>query len=221
MKRHHEPEIRIITRCWCCGATPTTSPSVVPHRDGTIDALDFAELSKVLKSLQQDSGRSAKLDILGFDACDLATVEMACQLEPFAKYLLASQIGIPIPGWPYDRILDRLRNPYGRLMNPPEFGSYVVRRFCESYTARIAYGFVDAAQSGTRDRAPGPHGMSGATLASVIGDPGTRDRIAYLIAQSRTDAAGRTSTSPICASTWYEAAATRPSSRQQEPWEIC
>ena len=35
----------------------------------------------------------AKLDILAFDACDLATVEMACQLEPFAKYLLGSQIG--------------------------------------------------------------------------------------------------------------------------------
>ena len=42
---------------------------------------------------------------VAFDACDLATVEMACQLKPFAKYLLGSQIGIPLPGWPYDRVL--------------------------------------------------------------------------------------------------------------------
>ena len=88
--------------------------------DGTIDALDFAELSRVLERLQAQFGApgSAKLDILGFDACDLSTVEMACQLQPFASYLLGSQIGIPIPGWPYDRILDRLRTPFGRADAP-------------------------------------------------------------------------------------------------------
>ena len=86
---------------------------------------------------------------------------MACQLQPFAKYLLGSEIGIPIPGWPYDRILDRLRNPKGRLMAPPEFGSYVVRRFCESYPGFVA-GLVDAARlwrrrtdSSTSRRTPG------------------------------------------------------------------
>src|SRR5687767_15946443 len=72
---------------------------------GIIDALDFAELSGVLETLQQRYGKGMKLDILGCDACDLATVEMACQIQPFADYLLCSQIGIPIPGWPYDRIL--------------------------------------------------------------------------------------------------------------------
>jgi len=67
-------------------------------RGGTIDALDFAELSGVLENLQRRFGATgAKLDILGFDACDLATVEMAYQLQPFAKYLLGSQIGIPLP----------------------------------------------------------------------------------------------------------------------------
>ena len=105
-------------------------------RSGAIDALDFAELSDVLKRLQDQFGSgSAKLDILGFDACDLATVEIACQFQRFAKDPLGSEIGIPIPGWPYDRILGRLRHPKGDLMAPAEFGSYVVRRFCESYPA--------------------------------------------------------------------------------------
>src|SRR5262249_55642638 len=51
---------------------------------GTIDPLDFAEISDVLERVQQGFGIPLhKLDILGFDACDLSTVEVACQLQPF------------------------------------------------------------------------------------------------------------------------------------------
>ena len=56
--------------------------------DGTIDALDFVELSAALQPLREKLEVSGgKLDILACDACDLSTVEMACQIEPFAKYL--------------------------------------------------------------------------------------------------------------------------------------
>ena len=108
-------------------------------RSGAIDALDFAELSEVLRALQDKmlekygGGERPTLDVVGFDACDVSTVEMACQLAPFAKYLLGSEVGVPIPGWPYDRVLERLRFPAGRLMGPAEFGTYAVRRYCESY----------------------------------------------------------------------------------------
>ena len=153
---------------------------------GTIDALDFAELSQVLERLQRGfDAPSAKLDILAFDACDLATVEMACQLEPFASYLLGSQIGIPIPGWPYDRILDRLRYPLGRLMSPAELGAYVVRRFCESYNALhpVSLSLLHL------DRAPELFARAeilALTLASAIGDDDIRDRTAQLFARSQT-----------------------------------
>lgn len=101
---------------------------------GEVDALDFAEIVDTLQRIRERIGyQDAKFDIIAFDSCDAATVEMACQLEPFARYLLASEIGIPIPGWPYDRILGRLRRPQGRVMGPPEFGAWTVRRFCESY----------------------------------------------------------------------------------------
>jgi hypothetical protein len=108
-------------------------------RDGTIDALDFVRLSEVLGGLQDEikaayrGQERPRLDIVAFDACDVATVELACQLQPFASYLLGSQIGVPIPGWPYDRILERLRCPKGRLMGPAEFGTFAVRRFCRAY----------------------------------------------------------------------------------------
>ena len=124
-----------------------------PTRGGMLDALDFAELQTVLLSLQDRMRKQyggderPKLDIVGFDACDLATVEMACQLQPFANYLLGSQIGIPIPGWPDDRILRRLRDPKGDLMFAAEFGSFVVRRFCESVQG-IESSLVDVARPG-------------------------------------------------------------------------
>jgi hypothetical protein len=153
--------------------------------DGAIDALDFAEFADVLTRLQQKAGGKAKLHILGFDACDLATVEMACQLQPFAHYLLGSQIGIPIPGWPYDRILDRLLKPQGRLMGPAEFGSYIVRRFCESYTAKspVSLTLLDL------DRA---HELAACTqvlalmLAGAIEDSDNADWIARLFFRSQT-----------------------------------
>jgi hypothetical protein len=163
-------------------------------RGGVVDAIDFVELSRMLQRLQDryrelDRYRSAErrtLDIIGFDACDVATVEMACQLQPFAKYLLASEMGIPIPGWPYDRILDRLRNPKGRLMAPPEFGSYVVRRFCESYpaTSPVSLTLLNLAH------APRLFELAeslAVELAIAIGNPQTRDRIIDLFFGSQTE----------------------------------
>ena len=79
-----------------------------------------------------------KLEILGFDACDLATIELAQHFSPYAKYLVASQIPIPLPGWPYKKILEQLiaSRADARVrpaMNPMHFGSYIVRTFCGSY----------------------------------------------------------------------------------------
>jgi Clostripain family len=142
----------------------------------------------VLERLQEqfEASSAAKLDILGFDACDLSTVEMACQLQPFAKYLLGSQIGIPIPGWPYNRILDRLRKPFGSLMNPVEFGSYIVRRYCEEYGADSRTVYLTLLDL---DRAPElivQAEILALMLASTISDPDARDRISYLFSESQT-----------------------------------
>jgi hypothetical protein len=156
--------------------------------NGTIDALDFAELSGVLERLQLQFGAAegTKLDILAFDACDLATVEMACQLQPFAKYLIGSQIGIPIPGWPYDRILERLHTPIGRIMGPSELGSWIVRRFCESYpaTSPVSLSFLDL----KRTSALFAHAeVLALTLDRAIQDLDVRDLIAYIFLRSQTD----------------------------------
>jgi len=160
-------------------------------RTGVVDAIDFVELSDMLLQLQArfskwyQSVKPPTLDIIGFDACDAATVEMACQLQPFAKYLLGSEIGIPIPGWPYDRILDRLRYPKDLPMTPPEFGSYVVRRFCESYpsSSPVSLTFIGLAQANElRYRAE----VLALALLAAIGDSDRRHRIMELFTLSQT-----------------------------------
>ena len=122
-----------------------------------IEALDFGELKTVLIDFQKDVAKEfqaewstslseastetlPRLDILAFDACDLAGIEVAHHLNPFANYMVASQIGIPLPGWPYSRILGRLKESLtqDRPMEPAEFGAFAVRRFCEHYQEQDA-----------------------------------------------------------------------------------
>jgi hypothetical protein len=167
------------------------------RRGGPVDAIDFVELSGMLQRLQDQTKERYKqlyadvseerptLDIIGFDACDAATVELACQLQPFAKYLLGSEVSVPIPGWPYDRILDRLKEPQGRLMTPPEFGSYVVRRFCESYPASAPVSLTFLNLAVTAELRPVARILALA-LAVAIGDLDERHRIMGLFAQSQT-----------------------------------
>jgi hypothetical protein len=164
-------------------------------RGGIVDALDFVELSQTLEGLQDSMAASMggwkpgdprpTLDIIAFDACEVTSVELACQLQPYAKYLLGSQIAIPLPGWPYDRILDRLVDPKGRLMAPAEFGTYVVRRFCESYPASspVSLTMLDLAQV-PRLRAHAE--MLALTLASAIGSPAGCNRILDMFDRSQT-----------------------------------
>ena len=177
------------------------------ERDGAVDALDFAELRDRLGEIQVDmfkhwhegqvpieTDKRPKLDIIGFDACELSTVEMACQLEPYAKYLLGSEIGIPIPGWPYDRILDRVARPTGmgtpienRPMTPAEFGSYVVRRFCESYEAKdpVSLTLLDLSYSTGLEECAG---WLAQMLASAIADSESRAHITDVFSRSQTEA---------------------------------
>ena len=168
---------------------------VLDDNGGAI-ALNFTAISDVLKRLQDeaeaamDPGQQVpglvKLDVLAFDACDIATSELAYQLRNVASFLLASQVGIPLPGFPYHRILDRLKEPHGRIMSPAEFGSYAVRRFCAAYDADSPVSLtmlnllrVEELFKLTQDVA--------VELATAIGDPETRDRIARTFLRSQTE----------------------------------
>lgn len=67
------------------------------------DGEDGLELDEISQGI--DAGLSAagvdKLDLLGFDACLMATFEVASTLAPYADYLVASEEVEPGHGWNY------------------------------------------------------------------------------------------------------------------------
>ncbi len=75
-------------------------PGVGGDESANQDVLDLAELKSGISAGLADAG-IAKLDLLGFDACLMATYEVASTLAPVADRLLASQELEPGHGWNY------------------------------------------------------------------------------------------------------------------------
>lgn len=165
-----------------------------PERSNGMDALDFVEIGTRLRTVQDraqsDLGLTTKpkLDIVAFDACDVATAEVACELAPYADFLLSSQVGVPVPGWPYGEVLKRLRVPYGKLMSPAELGHWIVARFCESYvqTRTVSLSMLDLT------RAAGLAARISALADELTrfirdGGPAARDLVAEVLWNANTE----------------------------------
>src|SRR5215467_13775294 len=48
------------------------------------------------------------VDLIGFDACFMGTIEVATQLMPKASVVVGSEVFVPVEGWPYQTILTQL-----------------------------------------------------------------------------------------------------------------
>jgi hypothetical protein len=75
--------------------------------DGTGHSLDTLELARVVGEIRQAVGQP--LDLLGMDACLMASLEVAYQLRESVRCLVASQEMVPGHSWPYQRIFGVLR----------------------------------------------------------------------------------------------------------------
>lgn len=93
---------------------------------------DFLNLEEIESSLQTiRSGQDLKIDILGFDACLMATFEVAYQYQDYANILVASEDIEPGDGWPYDLIMrDLANNP---LMTPEELATSITSNYGRFY----------------------------------------------------------------------------------------
>ena len=91
------------------------------------DALHFDELKEVFTNLYGEKPEEKPFDIIGFDACLMATVDMAGLCAPFADYLVASQEVEPGCGWSYDGFLAALAE------NPAMDGGELSRIICDTY----------------------------------------------------------------------------------------
>ena len=77
-----------------------------------------------------------KLEFMGFDACLMATVEMAVIAAPYANYLIASQDLEPGDGWDYTFLGALGRNPE---MDGAAIGKIIADSFMDFYGRRSPY----------------------------------------------------------------------------------
>ncbi len=113
--------------------------------DQAKDFLDNMELKRALGEMKTLLGRP--LDLIGFDACLMAMLEVNYQIMATARYAVGSEEEEPGNGWPYDRILKALaKKP---AMAPDELARTVVAQYAASYGAGdgVTLAAVDLGQS--------------------------------------------------------------------------
>ena len=89
------------------------------------DSLQLPELSSAFE--KQDTGE--KYELIGFDTCLMATIDVADTFDEYANYMVASEELEPGCGWSYDRFFQALAdNP---SMNGAELGKVICDSFYE------------------------------------------------------------------------------------------
>jgi len=98
---------------WLNQMSPRRKKAIASDETDT-DFLTMDELSSALEEALPSIGK--KIDIIGFDDCLMAQIEVAYQLKEYADYIIGSEELMPDNGWPYGDVLAELsRNPnYGK-----------------------------------------------------------------------------------------------------------
>ncbi|MDX1691875.1 MAG: clostripain-related cysteine peptidase [Acidimicrobiia bacterium] len=78
-------------------------PGMGPDETDGLDILDLADISQGLETGLAAAGVDS-IDLIGFDACLMATYEVASVVAPHADYMLASQELEPGHGWNYESL---------------------------------------------------------------------------------------------------------------------
>ena len=99
--------------------------------DGSGHSLDTLELERVVREVSEVIGQP--LDLLGLDACVMATLEVAYQVRQHVRYLVASEELVPGRSWPYDTILGALRS--APVTSARDLAALVVQHYVDYYNA--------------------------------------------------------------------------------------
>jgi hypothetical protein len=118
-------------------AQPTPGERAIAFDDGSGHSLDTIELGRAIAKAAQELGQP--LDLLGMNACQMSSAEVAYQLRGSAEIYVASQEDMPVQGWPYDDILPRLAAQPD--MDAAALGTLVVERYLAYFQAsRLPWG---------------------------------------------------------------------------------
>jgi Ca2+-binding RTX toxin-like protein len=102
-----------------------TATRGVAHDYQTGDYLENREVGAALAGVPEN------MDLIGYDACLMAMLEVAHQVKDEGSVLVGSEQLEPADGWPYDSILSQLKaNP---TWTPAQFGSAIATTYGTSY----------------------------------------------------------------------------------------
>jgi hypothetical protein len=87
----------------------------------------FLTTSGLKGVLAETTKTTGPLEMLGFDACMMANLEVACTISPYAKYLVASEELEPGDGWSYTKLIQGLQQ------KPDANGAELGRIIADSY----------------------------------------------------------------------------------------
>ena len=92
-----------------------------------LDSLNLSEMYQAFDAVWPADAENPQLELVGFDTCLMATVDVAGTFRNFAKYLVASEETEPGNGWLYSGWLGALAE------NPGMDGVELGRAICDSY----------------------------------------------------------------------------------------
>ncbi len=117
------------------------------------DSLSLAELSGGIAAGLEAAG-VAKLDLLGFDACLMASYEVATSMAPLADRMLASQELEPGHGWDYTS-LSVLQDPAATadMLGSALIDGFAAQAKAEGTNSEITLSMIDLNQMGAVDDA--------------------------------------------------------------------
>ncbi len=94
--------------------------------DGFDDMLYLPELESAYAAIIENTGID-KFEIIGYDACLMASLEVLSATAPYARYTVLSQEVEPSMGWAYTSFLEKLTR------NPEMSGADLARTIVDSY----------------------------------------------------------------------------------------
>ncbi|MDP7422245.1 MAG: clostripain-related cysteine peptidase, partial [bacterium] len=105
------------------------SPRAISYDDDSGNNISINELGTALSGITANTG--VRLDLLGFDACLMAMIEIDYQVMSYADTAVSSEELEPGDGWDYQGLLAALTgNPE---MTSLQFGAEIVRTFAADY----------------------------------------------------------------------------------------
>ena len=140
----------------------TLTTREVAHDDQANDYLENREVEAAL------AGVPKNIDLIGYDACLMAMLEVAHQAKDEGSVFVASEQLEPGDGWPYDSILSQLKaNP---AWTPAQLGSAIVTNYGESYGGAETQSAIDLSKVNNLSAAMSQLGsaiMTGATPVDI------------------------------------------------------